>query len=470
MPIGPTEGTHTTDVDLGGLWELAEQAADRIWAESPRPLNETITPAWPSLGNDHDPYGVADAWQGEESRTASWGDGSTAPKPQTTSSDECCSPTDLQAVSPTSPAATDESTTHAESASGGTKRPLPPLVDGEQTYHSRFIQPGMMFSGTQSYSPADHCALGLLAIAARHRHRLEVRAEVRAVRERAAQQVASAQDALSRIDEQRRRMNSPSIPNHNVRMRILRAPPAVEHDHDRPTTRRRFDLSETVQAAQERIRWAQMPALPPRAVQNPSLAAPPIPALPDIAPPALEDEKWMVRAMISQVDLSSGTLTGILEARAVPGCPQAVLTFFEGEIIDGHNHTLETKKWRTDRMTDMLYWARCAPFRHLQSLHSLQNLSERDMGPSLDTLDLHKDRYILMRWKERDYINVDVHDCTLTISGGYYLCLDRRTGALEGYYQDPASAPFQKLRLSPAGDTDSAGAVPKIPSLSYDVC
>ncbi|KAI7198372.1 hypothetical protein KC365_g19212 [Hortaea werneckii] len=35
----------------------------------------------------------------------------------------------------------------------------------------------------------------------------------------------------------------------------------------------------------------------------------------------------------------------------------------------------------------------------------------------------------------------------LTISGFYYIVLDRQTGCVEGLYYDPASTPFQRLKL-----------------------
>ncbi|KAI7526473.1 hypothetical protein KC343_g20522 [Hortaea werneckii] len=35
----------------------------------------------------------------------------------------------------------------------------------------------------------------------------------------------------------------------------------------------------------------------------------------------------------------------------------------------------------------------------------------------------------------------------LTISGFYYIVLDRQTGGVEGLYYDPASTPFQRLKL-----------------------
>lgn len=51
---------------------------------------------------------------------------------------------------------------------------------------------------------------------------------------------------------------------------------------------------------------------------------------------------------------------------------------------------------------------------------------------------------------ERDFIDCDARSSGLTISGFYYLCLNRKTGALSGFYFDPLSTPHQKLELEVA--------------------
>ena len=39
----------------------------------------------------------------------------------------------------------------------------------------------------------------------------------------------------------------------------------------------------------------------------------------------------------------------------------------------------------------------------------------------------------------------------LTISGFYYISLNRETGLIEGLYYDPGSSPYQYLTLTPEG-------------------
>ena len=51
----------------------------------------------------------------------------------------------------------------------------------------------------------------------------------------------------------------------------------------------------------------------------------------------------------------------------------------------------------------------------------------------------------------------------LTISGFYYIVLDRQTGGVEGLYYDPASTPFQRLKLRGCGSGSSRSRRPSSP-------
>ncbi|KAI7248661.1 hypothetical protein KC345_g11835 [Hortaea werneckii] len=48
----------------------------------------------------------------------------------------------------------------------------------------------------------------------------------------------------------------------------------------------------------------------------------------------------------------------------------------------------------------------------------------------------------------------------LTISGFYYIVLDRQTGGVEGLYYDPASTPFQRLKLRGCSSSSSRSRRP----------
>ena len=48
----------------------------------------------------------------------------------------------------------------------------------------------------------------------------------------------------------------------------------------------------------------------------------------------------------------------------------------------------------------------------------------------------------------------------LTIAGFYYVCLERASGRIEGFYFDPSSTPFQRLDLQ----ASCPGAAPRCQS------
>jgi hypothetical protein len=53
----------------------------------------------------------------------------------------------------------------------------------------------------------------------------------------------------------------------------------------------------------------------------------------------------------------------------------------------------------------------------------------------------------LFNTNDAEHATFDDSGCGLTISGFYYVSLDRRTGGLEGLYYDPQSSPYQCLKL-----------------------
>ena len=87
---------------------------------------------------------------------------------------------------------------------------------------------------------------------------------------------------------------------------------------------------------------------------------------------------------------------------------------------------------------DIEHWEQFASFAPLRAR------VEADRG---DDVDMSQCRYVFMRWKEVFFVSPG-EDCGLTIAGFYYVCLDRHTGAVVGYYYDPSNHPWQRLELS----------------------
>ncbi|PXF40241.1 Glucose-induced degradation protein 4-like [Gracilariopsis chorda] len=127
-----------------------------------------------------------------------------------------------------------------------------------------------------------------------------------------------------------------------------------------------------------------------------------------------------------------------MEALDVPKAVSPVVTFWEGQIIDNRNHFFWTAKWDADVHNDVDHWRKFTAFT------PIHQRVKRDRG---DDIDLSQMRYVFMRWKEIFFVSPD-EECNLTIAGFYYVCMDRLTGAILGFYYDPNSQPYQRLQLN----------------------
>lgn len=152
-------------------------------------------------------------------------------------------------------------------------------------------------------------------------------------------------------------------------------------------------------------------------------------------------DRWEVKVTIHSIDLSAGTIVGLMEALNVPVASSTVITYWEGEIVDFINYDLWTKKWGASERVDIDHWRRFDAFKGLNST-ALDEHSH---------LKVHE-QYIFMRWKEKFFVNILPHESGLTIAGFYYICIRRSDGFVEGFYYDPTSKPFQRLALNPMLD------------------
>eukprot|EP01102_Stenamoeba_stenopodia_P000225 TRINITY_DN10193_c0_g1_i2.p1 TRINITY_DN10193_c0_g1~~TRINITY_DN10193_c0_g1_i2.p1 ORF type:complete len:226 (+),score=29.48 TRINITY_DN10193_c0_g1_i2:116-793(+) len=147
-------------------------------------------------------------------------------------------------------------------------------------------------------------------------------------------------------------------------------------------------------------------------------------------------DTWNVNVVIQHCDFDNSYLCGTMEAVNVPNEKSSVLTFWEGEIID----TVEkfwTKQWSAERKTDLSHWSQFGAFAVVKEKLEC----EAEVLPE-DILGTH----IFMRWKEKFFVKVG-SESRITIAGFYYICFSRSDGTIDGYYYDPLSSPFQRIRL-----------------------
>lgn len=160
-----------------------------------------------------------------------------------------------------------------------------------------------------------------------------------------------------------------------------------------------------------------------------------------------DTDEWRVNVVIQGLDLDNGTICGSMEALDVPNADSPVVTFWTGEIIDNTNYFFRTRRWGAKIEQDVDHWKKFLAFAPMHRLVA---------HDSADQIDLSQSRYIFMRWKEVFFVSPG-EDCGLTIAGFYYVCMDRHTGSILGYYYDPHCQPFQRLQLN--AKTSSQGHV-----------
>ncbi|SCV68557.1 BQ2448_678 [Microbotryum intermedium] len=182
----------------------------------------------------------------------------------------------------------------------------------------------------------------------------------------------------------------------------------------------------------------------------------------------LEHERWEVKVIIKSIDSSLNIITGYMHALNVPFSASRVTTYFTGEILDlARDGLWSPGHWDSKVRIDAESWSKLGPFKGI-STNDLIRKADGDRQWLTQVTTGH----VLMRWKERDFVNVTPAESHLSIAGFYFIVLDRGSGMLEGQpahgkpvpseprlifrqplfkglYHDPTSSPFQRLELSP---------------------
>ena len=116
------------------------------------------------------------------------------------------------------------------------------------------------------------------------------------------------------------------------------------------------------------------------------------------------EERWPVKVSIHNVEYSTMTLSGTMEAfnvpdKSSPTHESSITTFLEGEIIDFNIHSLETETFNANARVDATYWRKLEPFKYFTDKEMVKNLvSKRWLNEEFSK------KWILMRWKGNPYI------------------------------------------------------------------
>ena len=114
--------------------------------------------------------------------------------------------------------------------------------------------------------------------------------------------------------------------------------------------------------------------------------------------------------------------------------------------MDNVNHTFITPRWGARADADARAWARFPGYAAA--------LGRQAAACDGRAASLARAPHVYMRWKEEAFLGEgrEADRVGLSIAGFYYVRLDRATGAVAGWWADPAGPPsFQRLDLKPGG-------------------
>eukprot|EP01135_Chromosphaera_perkinsii_P006250 Nk52_evm11s470 gene=Nk52_evmTU11s470 len=183
------------------------------------------------------------------------------------------------------------------------------------------------------------------------------------------------------------------------------------------------------------------------------------------------NDEWKVVATVQGVDFETGLICGTMEAQYLNAGVDEIScasSFWEGHIIDNKQHSFFTNQWEATHEIDVYHWCKFKKFakQFPNMSEDVDDDSETFQGfkrhlEGLTKAKMEEEPYIYMRWKEVSFTNQNktlLH--YITIAGFYYVCFNRETGEIHGFYFDPSSMPYQELRLAPVCENSQERGVP----------
>ncbi|XP_074552424.1 uncharacterized protein gid4 [Halichoeres trimaculatus] len=147
-----------------------------------------------------------------------------------------------------------------------------------------------------------------------------------------------------------------------------------------------------------------------------------------------------VEVVLQHVTMEDSYLCGYLKIKGLTEEYPTLTTFFAGEIISQKRPFL-TRKWDADEDVDRKHWGKFKPFyKYAKSFNS----------DDFDYEALDNSDYVFMRWKEQflvpDHTIKDISGASF--AGFYYICFQKSTATIEGYYYHRSSEWYQSLNLN----------------------
>ncbi|XP_059406990.1 uncharacterized protein LOC132141472 [Carassius carassius] len=147
-----------------------------------------------------------------------------------------------------------------------------------------------------------------------------------------------------------------------------------------------------------------------------------------------------VEVVLQHVTMEDSYLCGYLKIKGLTEEYPTLTTFFAGEIISKKRPFL-TRKWDADEDVDRKHWGKFQAFyQYAKSFNS----------DDFNYEELQNSDYVFMRWKEQflvpDHTIKDISGASF--AGFYYICFQKSTATIEGYYYHRSSEWYQSLNLT----------------------
>ncbi|XP_076366362.1 glucose-induced degradation protein 4 homolog isoform X2 [Tachypleus tridentatus] len=140
------------------------------------------------------------------------------------------------------------------------------------------------------------------------------------------------------------------------------------------------------------------------------------------------------------VDEENSYLCGYLKIKGLTEEYPTLTTFFDGEIIS-RKYPFLTRKWDADEEVDKKHWSKFLSFFQYSKTFNCD---------SFDYDELKNTDFVFMRWKEHflvpDHTIKDINGASF--AGFYYICFQKSTSSIEGYYYHKNSEWYQSLNLT----------------------
>ncbi|GFQ67157.1 glucose-induced degradation protein 4 homolog [Trichonephila clavipes] len=147
-----------------------------------------------------------------------------------------------------------------------------------------------------------------------------------------------------------------------------------------------------------------------------------------------------VEVVLQHVDEENAYVCGYLKIKGLTEEYPTLTTFFDGEII-GKKYPFLTRKWDADEEVDKKHW---------NKFHSFYQYAKCFNSDNFDYDELKNTDYVFMRWKEHflvpDHTIKDISGASF--AGFYYICFQKSSSTIEGYYYHRSSEWYQSLTLT----------------------